>query len=139
MTEYFYECDFELKAVDDYTHWIDRVLDSEKAKGGNISFIFCKDDYLWDINKNFLNHDTYTDIITFDYSVKNLISGDIFISVERVKENAERFNQKFWEELVRVMAHGLLHLLGYNDKTNKEIELMRSKEEDKIKMFHVEQ
>lgn len=139
MTEFFCECDFELNALDDYTDWVYRVLDSEKANSGTINFIFCDDDYLLNINQRFLDHDTYTDIITFDYSEKNVISGDIFISIDRVKENAVRFGQKFTDELLRVMAHGLLHLLGYNDKTEKEIREMRLKEEDKIKMFHVEQ
>ena len=139
MTDFFCECDFELNTIDDYTDWVNRVLNSEKAKSGTINFVFCDDDYLLNINKKFLDHDTYTDIITFDYSEKEVISGDIFISIDRVKENAVRFRQKFSNELLRVMAHGLLHLLGYNDKTEKEIKEMRLKEDDKIKMFHVEQ
>jgi rRNA maturation RNase YbeY len=139
MTEYYYECDFEIKALKDYTDWVNRVLDSENAELGNISFVFCEDDYLLDINQKFLNHDTYTDIITFDYSENSSISGDIFISIERVRENAKQFAQSFEDELLRVMAHGLLHLLGYKDKTEKEIKEIRDKEEDKMKMFHVEQ
>jgi rRNA maturation RNase YbeY len=94
---------------------------------------------LLDLNQRFLNHDTYTDIITFDYSENGSISGEIYISIERVRENAKEFSQRFEDELLRVMAHGLLHLLGYKDKTEKEIMEMRDKEEDKMKMFHVEQ
>ena len=139
MTEFHYECDFELKEVKDYTDWISRVLASENAEPGNLTFVFCDDDYLLNINQRFLNHDDYTDIITFDYSEDGIISGDIFISLERVRENAGRFKQSFKKELLRVMAHGLLHLLGYNDKTINEVEVMRFKEEDKIRMFHVEQ
>jgi rRNA maturation RNase YbeY len=139
MTEYYYECDFEIKALKDYTDWVNRVLDSENAELGNISFVFCDDDYLLDLNQRFLNHDTYTDIITFDYSEKGSISGEIYISIERVRENAKEFAQRFEDELLRVMAHGLLHLLGYKDKTEKDIMEMRDKEEDKMKMFHVEQ
>ena len=139
MTEFHYECDFELKEVKDYTDWISRVLASENAEPGNLTFVFCDDDYLLNINQRFLNHDDYTDIITFDYSEDSIISGDIFISLERVRENAGRFKQSFKKELLRVMAHGLLHLLGYNDKTINEVEVMRFKEEDKIRMFHVEQ
>lgn len=139
MIEFFYECDFDLNALDDYTDWVDRVLNSENAKSGDINFVFCHDDYLLNINQKFLNHDSYTDIITFDYSENGIISGDVFISIERVKENAKRFKQSFNKELLRVMAHGLLHLLGYNDKTINEVKVMRCKEEDKMKMFHVEQ
>ena len=139
MTEFYYECDFELKEVKDYADCISRVLASENAEPGNLTFVFCDDDYLLNINQRFLNHDDYTDIITFDYSEDGIISGDIFISLERVRENAGRFKQSFKKELLRVMAHGLLHLLGYNDKTINEVEVMRFKEEDKIRMFHVEQ
>ncbi len=91
------------------------------------------------INQKHLNHNTFTDIITFDYSDRKVISGDIFVSTERVRENAGIFNKTFQEELLRVMAHGVLHLLGYNDKTNDELLVMRNKEEEKIKLFHVEQ
>jgi len=139
MTEFFYEGDFKLSSLDDYTHWINRVIKSEDAFLGNINYIFCEDEYLLKINQKHLNHNTLTDIITFDYSDKLAISGDIFISTERVRDNAGIFNKTFQEELLRVMVHGVLHLLGYNDKTNDELLLMRNKEEEKIKLFHVEQ
>ncbi len=100
----------------------------EGKKEGEISIIFCTDDYLLKINKDFLNHDYYTDIITFNYVSGNIISGDLFISVERVKENAKAFNVKFIEELERVILHGILHLIGYDDKTTEQKEEIRKKE-----------
>lgn len=139
MIELFYECDFKIKEVDKYVDWIGRVLRSEDSEPGVINYIFCDDDYLIELNRSYLSHDTLTDIITFDYSDKGLIHGDIFISVERVKENALAYKVAFELELLRVMAHGLLHLVGYNDKKPLETSVMRRKEEEKIKMFHVEQ
>ena len=139
MIEFFYEGDFRLKSLDDYSYWVNRIIESEEGFLGNIDYIFCEDEYLQKMNQKYLNHDTLTDIITFDYSDGRVISGDIFISTERVKDNADIFNKTFQEELLRVMAHGLLHLLGYNDKTDYEIKVMRKKEEEKIKLFHVEQ
>ncbi len=139
MIEFFYEGDFELNSSKSYTYWISRVIASEKGLLGNLNFIFCDDEYLLALNQKHLNHDTFTDILSFDYSEGQVLSGDIFISTQRVKENARVFNIKFQEELLRVMAHGVLHLLGFNDKTSGEVEVMRRKEEEKIKMFHVEQ
>ena len=139
MIELFYESDFRIKDEDEYVDWIGRVLNSEDSEAGVINYIFCDDDYLIEINKSYLNHDTLTDIITFDYSDKGIIHGDIFISVERVSENAVAYKDTFQKELLRVMAHGLLHLLGYNDKTPQETAVMRLKEDEKIEMFHVEQ
>ncbi|MGB5498624.1 MAG: rRNA maturation RNase YbeY [Maribacter sp.] len=139
MIEFFHEGDFRLSLSDNYSHWITRVIESEKAIPGNISYIFCEDEYLLKINQKHLKHNSFTDIITFDYSDGQVISGDVFISTERVKENAGIFNRTFQEELLRVMVHGILHLLGYNDKTNEEAMIMRSKEDEKIKLFHVEQ
>lgn len=118
--------------------WLVTIIDSEKKKVGDINFIFCNDDYLLEINKNYLNHDTYTDIISFDNSVGNELHGDIFISTERVVDNAAIYKVSESEELRRVMAHGLLHFCGYKDKTLEESELMRSKENEKLQMFHVE-
>ena len=101
-------------------------------------FIFCDDEYLLKINQDYLHHDTFTDIITFPYEDFNGIAGDVFISVERVKENAAEFEVDFDLELKRVMAHGVLHLLGFGDKSEEEASLMRLKEDEKIKLFHVE-
>jgi rRNA maturation RNase YbeY len=103
-----------------------------------LDYIFCDDEYLLKINQDYLDHDTYTDIITFPYGDLNVIAGDIFISVERVKENAVNFRVDFELELKRVMAHGVLHLLGYGDKSEEEVLQMRLKEDEKIKLFHVE-
>ena len=139
MIEFFHEGDFRLSSLDDYSHWINRIIKSEKVFLGNINYIFCEDEYLVKINQKHLNHNSFTDIITFDYSDGEVISGDIFISTERVVDNASVFNKSFQEELLRVMAHGILHLLGYNDKTKDEVIVMRDKEEEKIKLFHVEQ
>jgi len=138
MIEVFYEGSFRLSSLNSYSQWISRVITTEGALLGDINFIFCDDDYLLALNQKHLNHDAFTDIITFDYSDGQTLSADVFISIERVKENANIFKKRFQEELLRVMAHGVLHLLGYNDKTDKEVEVMRKKEEEKIKLFHVE-
>lgn len=139
MISFNYEFDFNLSNENLFSDWITRVIVSEKGSVGEINYIFCNDDYLHKINLEFLQHDTYTDIITFDNCVGNEVNGDIFISVERVIDNAKDFNVTFENELMRVMVHGVLHLLGYKDKSNKEEAIMRSKENDKINMFHVEQ
>ncbi len=110
-------------------YWFKKIILSENKKMGDIVFIFCNDAYLLEKNIQFLQHNTLTDVITFDYSNKNQISGDIFISTERVRENAKIFNVSFLEELDRVMAHGLLHLLGYKDKQKKDAKIIREKED----------
>jgi len=110
-------------------HWITETIKAEKKIPGKINYIFCSDDYLLALNRNYLKHDTYTDIITFDYVTAQNISGDIFISIDRIKENASKFNTNFIEELQRVIIHGILHLLGYKDKTPKEKNTMRWKED----------
>lgn len=107
---------------------VKQLIEEENQETGNISVIFCSDEYLLEMNKTHLNHDYYTDIITFNYVDGNLISGDLFISVDRVKENAVKFDVSFNEELYRVILHGVLHLVGYNDKTDEEKKVMREKE-----------
>ena len=139
MIDFNYETDFELSDEAKYAEWIAEVIASEGKKEGEISYIFCDDEYLLEINQQHLDHDTLTDIISFDYTIGNEISGDIFISVERVKDNAVDFNVPFAEELLRVMSHGVLHYCGYKDKGDDHEKLMRSKEEEKIAMFHVKQ
>lgn len=139
MIEFFYEDAFRLDNEVGYIQWIGKVLESEGYGLGDLNYIFCDDDYLLEINKKYLDHDTLTDIITFDYTDSKVLSGDIFISIERVRENAAMLNIDFTNELVRVMAHGLLHLMGFNDKNETDIVIMRNKEEEKINMFHVEQ
>lgn len=109
--------------------WLERSARKEKKKSGDLTFIFCSDKRLLSINKQFLKHNFYTDIITFDYTIGPSISGDIFISIDRVKENAKAFNTPFQNELKRVMIHGVLHLCGYKDKTTSQEKLMREKED----------
>lgn len=105
------------------------LVKNENRKLGIVSLIFCSDNYLLDINKNYLNHNYYTDIITFNYVEDKVISGDLFISIDRVKENAIEFDTIFENELYRVIFHGILHLIGYNDKTREEKRVMREKED----------
>lgn len=111
------------------TNWIKETILAEGKIAGNISFIFCSDDYLLNVNKQYLNHDYFTDIITFDYVENNVISGDIFISCDRVKENASVYKTGFSNELTRIIIHGVLHLLGYKDKSKSEKLLMTKKED----------
>ena len=139
MISFNYEMDFELQDEARYEAWITEVIESEGKTEGEINYIFCDDEYLLQKNIEFLEHDTLTDIISFDYTMGNLLSGDIFISVERVRENAAEYGVVFDEELRRVMTHGVLHYCGYGDKTEGDSQAMRSKEEEKMKLFHVEQ
>ncbi|MCM4165921.1 MULTISPECIES: rRNA maturation RNase YbeY [unclassified Arenibacter] len=138
MIDFHYETYFELGDETKYADWISRIVVSEGFDCDQLDYIFCDDEYLLKINQDYLDHDTYTDIITFPYGDLNVIAGDIFISVERVKENAVNFRVDFELELKRVMAHGVLHLLGYGDKSEEEVLQMRLKEDEKIKLFHVE-
>lgn len=119
--------------------WLLRVAKSEGYSVSALSYVFCTDDYLLTLNQSYLSHDTFTDIITFDYVEGTMVSGDIFISVDRLEDNATIFKVSFEEERLRVMAHGLLHLMGYKDKTAEDQKVMSKKENEKIKMFHVEQ
>ena len=116
-------------ALEESKKWLKKVVKSENKKVQNLVFIFCDDNYLLEKNITFLKHKTLTDVITFDYCNGNQINGDVFISVERVKENCQKFNTTFLNELDRVMVHGLLHLLGYKDKTKSEAKIMRQKED----------
>ena len=126
------ETSFTLKNQKKLVKWIGDVISSEGFQVGEINYIFCDDSYLNKINQEFLNHDTFTDIISFDYTLGKEVGGDIFISIERVLENAEKFNEVFENELHRVMIHGILHFMGYKDKTKKEKTLMRTKEDENI-------
>ncbi|MDT0685514.1 rRNA maturation RNase YbeY [Autumnicola psychrophila] len=139
MINFYGENDFELENKNDFSRWIEKVIYSEEKKLDEISFIFCNDEYLHKINLQYLNHDTFTDIISFDNTVGNLLGGDIFISTDRVAENAMDYNVDFDEELKRVIIHGVLHLCGYKDKSESESALMRQKENEKMELFHVEQ
>jgi probable rRNA maturation factor len=139
MINFNYETDFTLENEEAIAAWLSNVIASENKKEGEINYIFCDDEYLLKINLDYLNHDTLTDIISFDYSMGSELNGDIFVSVERVKENAIDFNVPFDEELKRVIVHGVLHYSGYKDKSEVDEKLMRSKEDEKLAMFHVEQ
>ncbi|OOB83486.1 rRNA maturation RNase YbeY [Flavobacterium columnare] len=137
MINYNYETNFLLENEIGYTEWIESVVKSEDKELNEINYIFCDDEYLLQINKQYLDHDYYTDVISFDYTEEGLITGDIFISIDRVKENASSLGVSFEEELKRVIIHGVLHYCGYKDKSSEEEETMRLKEDEKIKMFHV--
>ena len=138
MIEFHFKSDLLIDNISEYVDWINRVIQSEGFSVGQVDYIFCTDEYLLELNQEYLKHDTFTDIITFDYTDGGVISGDIFISTDRVKENAKEFEEDVLNELRRVMSHGVLHLAGYGDKSKEESKLMREKEDEKIKMFHVE-
>ncbi|MFL0685056.1 MAG: rRNA maturation RNase YbeY [Algoriphagus aquaeductus] len=127
---------FDLQQKQKRKNWLKQLALSEKFKVGELNYIFCSDEYLYQINVDYLNHHTYTDIITFDNSEEDsVIEGDIFISIDRVKENAQKLKQEESSELSRVISHGLFHLMGYKDKTKSEAEMMRSKESFAIELF----
>ena len=133
MVKYFREdTRFVFKGRRDNNEWIKGVIASEsdnvKLRSGDINIIFCSDKYLLELNKKYLSHDFYTDIITFDNCSNQIISGDLFISIDRVRENSKTYSSSFDEELHRVIVHGLLHLLGYKDKTKAQSKVMREKE-----------
>jgi len=138
MIDFQYETNFELEDTNKYTNWIIKIVKSENAIIGDLGYIFCSDNYLYELNQKYLKHNSFTDIITFDYSAKKVISGEVYISIDRIRENAVKFNEEFKNELLRVMAHGVLHLLGYKDKSKLDKKGMRIKEDEKINMFHVE-
>ena len=129
MISFNYETDFKLEDTDKVSNWISETILEENHKEGEINYIFCSDDYLHQLNVDFLDHDTLTDIISFDYSVGKELHGDIYISVDRVKENAKDFNIEFEDEIARVIIHGVLHYCGYKDKSDVDEILMRSKED----------
>ncbi len=129
MIEFSSQTDFKLPESNSVSSWITDVISSEGKAEGNIYYVFCTDDYLHKLNKEFLDHDTLTDIISFDYSLGNELSGEIYISVDRVAENANSFDTAFIDELHRVMIHGILHYCGYKDKSDNEGALMRAKED----------
>ena len=129
MVRYFFEdIKFEYKNKLANNRWLKMVAESEICRLGDINIIFCSDPYILNINLQYLSHDSYTDIITFDYSQKPVISGDLFISVDTVRENASFYGTEFTEELHRVIVHGILHLIGYDDHTDEDTAVMRSKE-----------
>ena len=135
MIQYFFENVEEITLPENCSEWVEKLILNEEKKVGNINYIFCDDEYLLKVNQDFLNHDYYTDIITFDYVKGKTISGDIFISLSRISENASALSSGFEKELLRVLAHGVLHLCGYKDKSDEEEKTMRAKEDFYIKML----
>lgn len=129
MITFYSETDFELEEKIQVSKWLEFCIHQENKELGDICYIFCDDNYLLDKNIKYLNHNTLTDIISFDYSLEDFISGDIFISVESVAENAVDLSLTYKEELHRVMVHGILHFCGYNDKSEEETKLMRLRED----------
>ena len=129
MFSSLFKTNFKIKQKSAVKIWVKETITKEGKVPKDINFIFCDDRFLHEKNKSSLGHDSFTDIITFDYSEKDLISGDIFISIDRVKENASLFNTSFENECSRVIIHGILHLLGYKDKSEKEKGIIRAKED----------
>ena len=130
MVSYFFEnTDFKLKGKTRIKQWLKLVAESEIFTLGNVSVIFCSDNYILDINQRYLQHDYFTDIITFDYTEGTKISGDLFISVDSVMENSIEYGTEFEDELHRVIVHGILHLIGYDDHSEEDIKVMRAKED----------
>ena len=136
--QYVYNTDFKLQNEQELTSWLNRVIKSEEHVLGRLTYAFFSDEDLKTINIKHLNRDYYTDVISFDDSCDEVLNGSIAISVERVRENAKDYNCDFLNEMLRVMVHGLLHFMGFNDKTKDEKVLMRNAENEKINMFHVE-
>jgi rRNA maturation RNase YbeY len=123
------DINFELLHPKTFIVWIRSVILKENSQVGDLNFIFCSDEYLYDLNLKHLNHNTYTDIITFNYCENDLISGDIFISIDRIRDNSLKFSKLFNDELSRVIIHGVLHLVGYDDKLDEDQTIMRAKED----------
>ena len=135
MINYFFE-NIDQKNIDsNITNWLEDLILSENKKLGDINYIFCDDDYILKVNQDYLDHDYYTDIITFDYVKGKTISGDIFVSLPRILDNASTLSQDSEKEFRRVLAHGLLHLCGYKDKTEEEESKMRQKEDFYINRY----
>jgi rRNA maturation RNase YbeY len=137
MIDFNFETDFELKNPIKLQKWISETIISEGFELGELLYIFCDDEYLHKLNIEYLNHDTLTDVISFDYNIGKIINGEIYISVERVAENAIDFKTDFENELHRVMIHGVLHFCGYKDKSDTEERIMRQKEEECLRRLSI--
>lgn len=129
VSYHFEDTGFVFKGRVRNNSWMRLVAESEIRRLGDINIIFCSDNYILDMNQKYLGHDYFTDIITFDYCQGDVLSGDLFISVDSVRENAKDFGQEFQQELARVMVHGILHLIGYDDHTKSQQKQMRAKED----------
>ncbi len=138
MISYFYQdIDFELSSTDSYTKWIEAAVEEEfpECRSVKLNYIFCNDAYILEVNRRFLNHDYFTDIITFNYNRRGAIAGDLFISIDTIRANAKEYSESFESELLRVMIHGVLHLLGYDDMNEDEKIVMRERENYYINRF----
>ncbi len=129
MIDFHYKTDYQLVETKSYANWVSEVIRTDNSEVGQIDYIFCDDAYLLSLNQKYLKHDTLTDIITFDYTEGDLVSGDIFISIDRIRENALKYKVDVDDELQRVIIHGILHFCGYKDKTKEDKLLMRKKED----------
>ena len=132
---YYEDCSFVYKGKIATRSWINRAVKENNKQLGLISIIFCSDNYLLKINQDYLNHDYFTDIITFDYCEGNSVSGDLFISIDMIRANAEKFGVEFIDELHRVIIHGVMHLVGFKDKTDEEAQVMRTQENYWLERF----
>ena len=137
--DFVYNTDFELSNKEQVSDWVLRVINSKGYKLGNLVYAFFNDEDLKDLNIKFLSHDYYTDVISFDETADKVVSGNIAISVDRVKENATQMGVDFEEEMHRVIIHGVLHFIGFNDKTSTEKKEIREQEALALSMFHVKQ
>ena len=137
--EYVYNTSFSLDSENKVSKWLKKAVETEGFSIGEVVYAFFNDDDLKKLNVKHLNHDFFTDVISFNDSKNDVLSGNIAISVDRVKENSIKFKTSFNDEMMRVMVHGLLHFMGYDDSSEEETLLMRNKEDDNLKMFHVEQ
>ncbi|TWP29288.1 rRNA maturation RNase YbeY [Apibacter muscae] len=135
MINYFSNNNFKLKNKQKIRNWLNKAISMENHVVGNINYIFCSDEQLLEINIKYLDHDYYTDIITFDYKENNRVSGDLYLSTDRIIDNAKLNNISFDEEIIRVLIHGILHIIGYNDKSPNESKLMRAKENFYINLY----
>lgn len=135
MINYFSNNNFKLKNKQKIRNWLSQAIYMENHVVGNINYIFCSDEQLLEINVKYLDHDYYTDIITFDYKENNRVSGDLYLSTDRIIDNAKLNNISFDEEIIRVLIHGILHIIGYNDKSPNESKLMREKENFYINLY----
>ncbi|WP_417428068.1 rRNA maturation RNase YbeY [Halpernia sp.] len=135
MIQFFFENIDSIEISEKISPWLINLIKSENKKEGEISYIFADDDYILKVNQNYLKHDFYTDVITFDYVKGKTISGDIFVSLPRISDNAKLLNKNFETEFLRVLAHGILHLCGYKDKSEEEISVMRNKEDYYLNLF----
>ena len=135
MINYFFENIDTIEISSKISPWLTNLITSENKKLGELTYVFGDDDYILKVNQDYLNHDFYTDVITFDYVKGKIISGDIFVSLPRISDNAKMLNKDFEREFLRVLAHGILHLCGYKDKSEEEIFVMRNKEDHYINLF----